>query len=422
MKSIVRGFESQISEQLTLKVANTDEEGEELAKFNAEVHGHETYDMVKRLYFEHPNKDEVMWFYLRDTSSNEILSALTLMPMVWSVSTHTFKVAEMGYVGTKEDHRGRGFFGILNGAYESVLEEQEYVLSVLVGIPYFYRKFEYEFSLDRLTGYTMPTASIQGETIEEVKVRKAAIDDLPIIKKLYDQTNEKYGISTEFDFDKFGYRFLTDTADIDKAITYIVEEDKRAQGFFTIGGINDADRADILISSELTYLQMEKVLQFVKNYNIGNITGFRVNVHKSSSFGRFLEAKGADPVSDWTWQVKIPDLLMFLEKFKPILEERLAHSPFKRLNRELTISNYSRTITMLFENGEIQSVNANVEFPPSSVDLRIPPPYSAKLYMSDRTIDEIRHIITDCVVKPKAKLLISTLFPKLPSLPISYYH
>lgn len=419
--TIKRGYEKEVTEDLILRVAENEDEGKKLAVFNALVHGEELEDYILRLFNQHPDREKILWFYIAEKETGMILSSLALLPMKWKMRDTEINVAELGFVGTRKENRGQGLFGILNDYYELAIKEHGYVLSVLVGIPNYYRKFGYIFALDRYAGYAIPTNNIPLDEIEEVKIRKATEDDLETIETFYNQFNGKYVVSTAFDEPKFNFRLMNTTADIFNSITYIVEQARKPQAFFCIGSLSDENQADIILSSELTYQQMLKVLQFVKNYNMGNINSFKVNVHPSSNFAQFLQSRGADLTETWTWQVKIPDILQFFHTITPVLEDRIANSMFAGLNRIVKFSNYADTIEMNFVDGKIETIDVVKEFPESTVDLRIPDPYYIRLFFSDRSVDDIKYIVTDTLVKKESKLLIDTLFPTSPSIPFSYY-
>lgn len=451
-----RGFEKQITKDLILRVAHTEEEGKRLARFNADIHGEELLEYIERLYFEHPIKEKILWFYIEDTGESpqeddhqiqvqeekteeddteeqqdeaetvqlgpQIVSAMTLLPLEWTIRGHRLHVAEMGFVGTSPSHRGQGLFGIMNDYFDLAVKEGEYVLSALVGIPYFYRKYGYEFALlSRNTGYSMPTNNIPQQEIEHIKVRKAHEDDLDDIEKFYTIHYSKYGVCTVFDKKNMAFRLMNNTADTINSLTYIIEEDRKSVGFFSIGSLHDPKRADIILSSELTKLQMIKVLQFVKAYNMGNINAFNVSVDKESRFAQYLKSRGADPVRDWLWQVRIPDLHSFMEALAPVIEERLADSMFRNISQTLKISDYTETLSLTFEHGRITEIETERGFPSSDVDLRMPAPYNIRLFLSDRSFDEISNIVSDAIVKADSELLIETIFPKFVSLAFSYY-
>ncbi|MHA2501684.1 MAG: GNAT family N-acetyltransferase [Candidatus Kariarchaeaceae archaeon] len=424
MKRIVPGFDKQITEEMAFRVASTPQEGEFLAQFNAEIHGEGLDEYVIRMYNEHPNKNEILWMYIEDITleqENKIVSSAAMLPLQWQIGKTRLKVAEMGFVGTHPDYRGQSLFGVINDLYEEALKERDITISALVGIPHYYSRFGYIFSLNRLSGYFMPVVNIPSDTVEEVKIRKATEEDIPTVAKFYEETNSKYAVFSVFNKEAMIYRLMNGTADLFNSMTYIVEENRKPRGFFCLGSFDNSDRADIMLTSDLTHAQMIKTLQFVKNYNPGAVNAFKVNVLPSSQFGKYLHLNGADPFSDWLWQVKIPDIHQFFKAITPVLEERVENSIFRGLSRPVVISNYTISLTLNFEDGKITDIASVKEFPGRGVDLRIPSPYMVRLFFSDRSIDEIKHIITDTLVKSESKMLLETLFPRIESIPFSWY-
>jgi hypothetical protein len=94
---------------------------------------------------------------------------------------------------------------------------------------------------------------------------------------------------------------------------------------------------------------------------------------------------------------------------------------FRNITQTLKMSDYTETLILSFEHGKIIDIQTERGFPSSDVDLRMPAPYNIRLFLSDRSFDEISNIVSDAIVKADSELLIETIFPKFVSLAFSYY-
>ncbi|MHA2168869.1 MAG: GNAT family N-acetyltransferase [Candidatus Kariarchaeaceae archaeon] len=420
MTKIEKGFSLNVSTNLLLRIANSPEEIDKIAQFNLLIHQEEGIDLfVKRLFSDHPNTKNIYWLYIENIATMEIIASLALLPLKWKIGDQEFKVAEMGYVGTLDAYRGQGLFGIMNTYYEKIAVETGCLLSTLRGIPYYYRKYGYEFALPLLGGYRLSIRKIPSETEETMKIRKITDNDLKDVKTWYENSMKNFCVSMAYDENEFIFRMMNSSCDQFHSMSYVVEQDRKPVGFFSLGSLHDPNSADLILVSELTENQMIKVLNFLKSYNIGSIDEITINVSHSSNFGKFISDIGGIQVKPWAWQVKIMDLKAFLVAIKTELEKRVENSIFKESSRELTLSDYKQIITIHFIEGKIQEITSKIAYPDRSVEVRIPKPVLTKLLLSDRTVDEINYIITDTIVKKDSKLFVDTLFPKLPSFPDS---
>jgi hypothetical protein len=131
---------------------------------------------------------------------------------------------------------------------------------------------------------------------------------------------------------------------------------------------------------------------------------------------------GGIPISRYGWQLKIPNLALFFQSIKSILELRIKNSIYRDLSRNLIISNYRENIELTFIKGRITDIRLYKGYPDEKeCDLRIPGSLLFKLLLSDKSMEEINYIMDDAIVKPSSKLLIDIMFPKKNSYPDTYY-
>jgi hypothetical protein len=72
--------------------------------------------------------------------------------------------------------------------------------------------------------------------------------------------------------------------------------------------------------------------------------------------------------------------------------------------------------------GKIEAIKIESGYPDAEkCDVRIPGAMLLKLLLGDRTVDEINHIVKDARINPSSKKLIEILFPKVNSIPDTYY-
>jgi predicted acetyltransferase len=419
----IQGFEKLISDNLILKIARVDNEieREQIAEINEKIHGAGLGDYIRRIFDQHPRKDEILFFYIEHLTDDRIVSTAAMLPLEWNNQNVKFKVAEMGFVGTLEEYRGQGLYSIINEYFELAAQERGMYVSALVGIPYFYRIFGYDFALTSLSWYQLSTDNIPIEETVGVTIREAKEEDIRIIQKLYIQSNKQFEFCTSLHLESAKFRLICNKISTFNSITYIVEEDHIPVGFFSLTKSSDESSTDINLIYNLTKNQMMKVLEFVRIKNGKEIQELKINIDSSTELAKYLESLNANLTFKWPWQIKILNFFEFINLMKPVLEERINSSIFAGLNTNFSISNYREIITMTFHNGKIIDIEQEKNYPTSQCNLRISPFIISSLLFAYRSVSEIKYIITDTLYKKTDLALIDVLFPKKPSQPYSYY-
>jgi predicted acetyltransferase len=418
-----KGYKTNIDERFSIHIAgDNEEELKALVKLNLEVHQKEILGtFIPQIFLNHPRRNDNLWIYIKDNKENRIVTSICLSPLEWQIEDTVLPVCQMEFVGTLEKYRGKGFIKILNKIYEEIMEQKGYILSVIVGIPYFYRSLEYEFVSSLDERISIPVSKISTKTIKNINIRKANFNDLPFIKSKYNEFHKKFYIFNKFDPECFKFMYLREEFNSEVRSTYIFNENGVDTNYFSFGMSFDNQYFEI-ISPDLNKGEMITLLQFVKNmgdYNSNDTITLSVSEH--SSLFDYILSLGGKPVSPYGWQVKIPNLHKFFSKIKRIIENRVNNSEFKGLTKIIRISNYRETIIFDFIEGIIKKIKIEKGYPDLEMtDLRIPGAILLKLILGDNTIDEINYIIKDAIVNNLTKSLIETMFPKKRSLFSSY--
>ena len=423
---IGQGFSQKIDDQFTLRVTTGGIDNKEVLSrildLNITVHGENNREYIEGLFLEHPRREEVLWLYIEGNGTGKIVSELTLCPLEWNIGDLTIPICEMGFVGTLEAYRGRGYIVKLNEIFEKAMAERKYVFSVIRGIPYYYRRFGYEYVFPLDDRITLSSNNIPVKEYKNLKVRRANLQDLNLIQTLYENFHKQFYIANKFDREGFVFRFFKEDYNDNRLSTYIIEDVGQPVTYFSIGMSYD-NMAYTINVPRLTYQLMIKILQFVKNiHGNNNISDIQLHARQDSEFGKFVLQLGAKALHRYGWQLNIPNLELFFQLIKPIIERRIKNSIYKCLTRDITISNYQDNIELSFINGIITEIRQYKGYPdPEKSDLRIPGSLLFKLLLSDKSFEEINYIIDDAIVKPSSKLLIDVMFPKKVSYPDTYF-
>ena len=418
---IEKGFFTKLDEQFSLGIStDSNEDFVKILELNIAVHGEEVKEYIKRIYNEHPKKKDILWFYIEDNSTGQIISSITLLPLEWQFEGKLLPVCEMGFVGTLKEYRGKGLIDKLNEFYERVMMERGYLLSCLRGIPYYYRRFGYEFVLSLDERFSLSPNKIPPMEISHLDIRKASRKDIGYIENQYNSNSNSFLISNIFDTESFYFKFMNDSFDDCKLSAYIIEENGKSKGYFLIGKSFD-NEVHAIITSQLSPPLMIKLLQHLNEYSKKE-QDLNLNVAEFSEFGKYILFIGGKLQSNYGWQIKVPDLKRFFESIKVVLENRIEKSKFNNLSKTVIISDYKQSIELIFNNGKIEAIKSESGYPDAEkCDVRIPGAMLLKLLLGDKTVDEINYIVKDARINPSSKKLIETLFLKVNSIPDTYY-
>jgi len=418
---IEKGFFTILDEEFSLRIStDSNEEFTKILELNITVHGEEIKEYIKRIYKEHPKKKDILWFYIEDNSTGQIISLLTLLPLEWKFEGILLPVCEMGFVGTLKEYRGKGLIGKLNEFYERVMMEKGYLLTGLRGIPYYYRRLGYEFVLSLDERFSLSPNQIPSMELSHIDIRKASRKDIGYIEDKYNSNSMNFLISNSFDKESFYFKFMNDSFNDNKISAYIIEENGKPEGYFLIGMSFDKEVYTI-ITPQLSPPQMIKLLQHINEYPKKE-QNLNLNIAEFSEFGKYILSMGGKLQSNYGWQIKVPDLKRLFESIKVVLENRIEKSNFNNLSKTVIFSDYKQSIELIFNNGKIEAIKSERGYPDEEkCDVRIPGAMLLKLLLGDKTIDEINYIVKDARINPSSKKLIETLFPKVNSIPDTYY-
>ncbi|MFX0018303.1 MAG: GNAT family N-acetyltransferase [Candidatus Hermodarchaeota archaeon] len=419
---IQKGYSKKIADNLTLRIAvgNIDEL-QRFISFNDAVHQEESLEKyINRLFLEHPERDEIYWIYIEENNSKKLISSITLAPLVWDFDRTSIPICEMGLVGTLAGYRNKGLMGILNQLYENIMEQKGYLISAIRGIPYYYRRFGYEFALNLDERIILNKSQIPLKEIEEISFRKATKLDLNFIKSIYNKQSERFFITNKFNQNNFYYKFINIDFDNNFSSTYLIEVNGRLKSFFSLGMSYD-NVGYSLVVPEVNEKCMFKIIQFVNNLNKEkDQIVFQVN--SNTKFSQYIFSIGGKKSLGYGWQIRIPNIKKFLHAISLVLEQRIERSSYKGLTQDVVISNYKEIFTLIFKNGKIEAIKVKKGYPiPGSCDVQIPNSFLIKLLLSDRSFEEIKYIVRDSMLRSGSEELIKILFPKKLSIPDTYY-
>ncbi|MCG8688450.1 MAG: GNAT family N-acetyltransferase [Desulfobacterales bacterium] len=313
-------------------------------------------DLAHTFMHHLPGMDDSNWFTMCDPETCDPVAVFALIPWTWEMDGIQLKVAEMGLVGTRQDHRGKGLMKKLNQEFFSRLKEDKYDLSIIQGIPGFYHNLGYHYAIEFESHIDLPLALIpEANTFESFSFRRAGLEDIDFLMnqdKHYRQANT-FCVSRD---SKAWEYLLTHSRDTEYGADFWIMETESTPVFYARVPFQGFGHGLILseVSHDISHDGFVSLVQFLKTQAIEKgKPHIRVNLHPQSPAAQMAISLGATQTRPYAWQVKIPDQTAFLQRITPILEKRLAQSMFKGFSGQLQLNLYTESIDLEFNHGKI---------------------------------------------------------------------
>jgi predicted acetyltransferase len=401
-------------ESLTFQHLETDEDVAQHLELMRSVFGQNSrIDLLVRKWIDHHPAMKLRDFFVIK-HHGKIVAALNLIPSEWSIGGVSLKVAELGCVATLPEYRHKGLQRRLMMEYHKRLSEQEYDLSAIEGIPYYYRQFGYEYALPFEEQTRIKLDKIPDYEFAHI-IRPFTSDDLHEAAELLMKSQQKFYVHTVRDAGIWKMHQETGMVVEYTFEGYVIEEKSEMPAYFRI---NDNPETKELFLREITDVDQstaQSILRFLKDVGKQReLETLVTTISYHEPFAQQIMSTGeARQTSPYAWQIRILDYAKLFEKMKPLFEKRLSSSMYRNLTEKLKLNFYRYTVQMTVENGAIK----NIQHLEASEDrtMRFNPLVFTQLVLGYRSREELETIYPDFIVRPSHRHLVDVLFPKLPS-------
>ena len=416
-------------------IVQTDDEVEELLKFQSIVHPNDDVEELRRQMEQLPGFGREMNYYIRDLDENKIVSAINSYPFIWNYENIPLRNLELGWVSTLPEYRRQGLQKLLYSYFNNLLIEGNYDISSIQGIPYFYRQFGYDFVLPmnrtvwvRTTQIPSVNEAISPEYMK-LKIRKAEKKDIPSMIELFDALNQRLLVYATRSRELWEIQESMKKQFENNFQSFVVLDGSKIIGYFRIvleinkeGPLNKS-LLTIIESNITTYGGVQRVIQFLYNEAVQNDIPLIGSQGPSfNPLSHVLAALGGQEKVQWKFQIRIPNMTRFLQKITPVLEKRLKGTMFEGLTYDVKMNTFQNCYSLKFVNGKISEVtNLGPQEVRESLAFRSPPNDLVRLVLGAYSIEELEQNNIDFIVRGDVRLIAETLFPKKESSVYYYF-
>ena len=426
-----------LGDGLVLRHGRTSD-AEELATFNAfifrnrdtgepgEYLGWWTRDLISK----HPTVCASDFTVVEDTRTQKIVSSFVWISQRWSYGGIQFGVGRPEMVGTHPDYRNRGVIRAQFDVAHQWSAERGELIQVITGIPYFYRQFGYEMTMQLgggRAGYKPQVPALKKDQTEPYTLRPATQDDLAFIMDLYALRAQRYLVDcvrdeTMWQFEVTGKSEKNATRQ-DMRIIQTPEgvpvgvlghsttqwgQTMAAQLYELKPGISWVD----VSPSVIRYLWATGEAYNARDKKDG-VSEFRFELGLEHPFYQAMKDHLPNVGHPYAWYVRVPDVVAFLRHVAPALERNLACSVAVGYTGELKLSFYRNGAKLVFDKGHITAVEPWKPTADDGGNAAFPGYTFLQVLFGYKSLDELRNAFPDCWAGGNAmRALIDALFPK----------
>lgn len=348
------------------------------------------------------------WSVVAD--GDRIVSSMGGLPLRLQLDGLALPGYQIEYVVTERDHQRRGLVRHQVEWHHRRADALGAVMTMIGGIPYFYRRFGYGYGVDHPELFVFDPGSVPAPS--GVTVRDGTGDDLDDL------------VDLERKRPREGLRACRDRGhwrDLLAMITgspwhhlLVAEVDGAIHGWAHLFDHPD-DLRMTLLPSVATSAVAARALVHASLERAGDhlLVAFD---SPGDPFGACLHEVGSGFPLDHGFYVRVADERRFLQHIRHLLSERLAASAFARETDEVDISLYVRGVRLRIVDGEVAAVEEipPVEDPLTEVSVGVPPDWFPALVLGRWGARELARRVDDVMLGHHAEIM-DVLFPVRPA-------
>jgi predicted N-acetyltransferase YhbS len=333
------------------------------------------------------------------TVDGEIGSTMMVHPVSYRIGSVTVPGNQVEFVATHERFAGRGLVRRqFEAATESMARRGE-LISMIVGIPYFYRRFGYEYAVS-VPDVQVIRAGIELPTDETLGLADATLDDVSAVQQLQALAQESADVAASFPDDVRSW-FV-------RSPNYRTVIARRAET--PVGMVRAYEHDGEVWVFEVVASQPE-VLGSLLDAVRGN--GDVGVLHRPASpAGVFIGSFGETSDNTEAYYGKVLDVEALLNALRPTFDQRLAEAGLDDLTHTWMLSTYVASYGAEIVNGSFGPITTGpgIQAPASKGGSGVPPDLMATMIVGRDGITELNRWHGDVYLGKQAAIM-DALFP-----------
>jgi predicted N-acetyltransferase YhbS len=336
----------------------------------------------------------------------QVVSSLCLMAEVFHLEGVALAVGRPEYVATASGYEHRGLVRRQMEVVHRWSRERGDLLSIVTGVPYFYRRFGYEYAV-AFPRVRLMTPGADLSMPVGWTVRRAEPSDLPAILALEERIQE--GVALRATREESWWRFLLSGDEPDA--WYVATQDGVVRGSAALGPGIPGLGTSVTMVHGVAAERAEAVWALATE---AAARGLPVAVEERRGLAHVVDASSTRHGQAYALYVRVPDPVALLDRLRPALGARLARSPHAASSGRLVLSLFPASVVLTYERGEVIAVEAGPrqQWGREHPSMAVPPDLVATLVFGRYGAAGLAERHDDVLLGPAADL-VEVLFPKL---------
>ncbi|WP_199810280.1 MULTISPECIES: GNAT family N-acetyltransferase [unclassified Streptomyces] len=342
---------------------------------------------------------------------DRVVSTATLLDEEVRIGGIRLPAGQVELVATASEYEGRGLVrALMHWAHERS-SERGHLLQTMIGIPYFYRLFGYEYAIDMPQALNVNALPPGGAT---AVLRAARPSDIPSMAAL--QASAQSGFDVTMPHSAACWRWLLNHESsnlwvLERADTVVATARTTPPGeemLLAESAARDEAAAQDLLSG-VAALAPGAPLRIV--HRAGTVTG--------DAWQQFIAQEPHRSAEQY--YIRIPDVAALLDRLRPLFRQRLTAAGIDRSGQDIVISTFGahHRIPVLADGlGEVATGGA-MQSPGAVGGAGVAPDHLAALLFGSHGIEGLNRIRPDVYAADEE--LFHVLFPPLTGDVLSYY-
>jgi hypothetical protein len=339
-----------------------------------------------------------------------VVSSLCLLPESLSVGGVRFGAGQIEYVATAVDHEGQGLVRALMGLAHRWSDADGHLAQVIAGIPYFYRRFGYEYAVPFHRVWVLDGPSPRPSAPAGWRVRTAVAGDAERLRDLQLAAVEGVGVAALPGDVSWWRRRVSSGVESPWLVAVGDDDDDRIGAAATLGdGPPGFDDVTVVGAAVVTDDVAFDALLAAAASDAGDKA---VAVQQRRAVDGVLAGRATLDPRQYSLYVRVADPLALLQRLRPALSERLLASAFASARGRLRLSLYRRTIVISYADGDVTAVEPDRSDDAHLPTIEVPPDLVATLLFGKHGATGLAERHEDVALRASAELA-DVLFPRL---------
>jgi hypothetical protein len=421
-----------LGEHRVLRLARPDD-ADSLVDFNTRIFDDRVRDWSRDLLCGgHPTVRPDDFTIVEDTRDGKIVSSMCLISHTWAYGGIPLRTGRFELVATDPAYRRLGLIRKQFDVTHARSAAKGELIQVITGVDWFYRQFGYEMGI-QLWGSRFAGASdlrTLPDPREDVHLRQAVADDHAFIRDTYEAAIRGRLFAALRSPEEWQYEFTGRSFSNTRRREWLIIEgtDGRRCGYvqylpclaspsspaFRIYQIElTAGASHLNLAGSILRALWLKGLAMVAagHLTCQELQGLELALERDHPFFRALPSHLNREVRPSPWYVRIPDIVAFVRKVRPALEEHLVGTVAEGYSGELKLNFFRCGMVLNFNRGHITTVEHWSPAGISDGDVRLPESAFVQLVCGWRRFSELGKSFPECWSAHEAALLMDHLFP-----------